>query len=135
VHYSLHVLPSSDNHFFILRLRFIIISSFHNSVQKGSGRTVVAECLTLLLHIRGVSGLDLGLETAYPDRISWFPQSLEANAGIVPYCYCYGVGAQCDPSIATVSDPLCVPISDSDSFLILPPQLSGLYQHRHGIVP
>jgi hypothetical protein len=41
--------------------------------------------LTLLSRIREDSGSNLGPETAYPDwGFSWFPQSIQANAGIVP---------------------------------------------------
>jgi hypothetical protein len=40
---------------------------------------------TVLLPIREVPGSNLGPETGYHDRgFSWFPQSLQANAGIVP---------------------------------------------------
>jgi hypothetical protein len=41
--------------------------------------------LKLLLRIREVPGSNLGPKTGYPDwRFSRFPQSLQANAGIVP---------------------------------------------------
>jgi hypothetical protein len=44
--------------------------------------------LTLLLHIWEVPGLILGTETGYPDMFFMaFPQSLQANAEIVPHNY------------------------------------------------
>jgi hypothetical protein len=46
---------------------------------------VVVEWLTLLLHICEVPGSNLGQDTGYPTEIFHdFPQSLQANSGIVP---------------------------------------------------
>jgi hypothetical protein len=45
---------------------------------------VVVKWLTLLLRIRDFSGSNLGPETGFPDwDFRGFPQSLQANAGIV----------------------------------------------------
>jgi hypothetical protein len=45
---------------------------------------VVVKWLTLLLRIGEVPGSNLGQETGYPEGSRGFPQSLQANAGIVP---------------------------------------------------
>jgi hypothetical protein len=45
---------------------------------------VVVEWLTLLLRNRVVPGSNLGSETGYSEGVRGFPQSLQANAGILP---------------------------------------------------
>jgi hypothetical protein len=42
------------------------------------------ECLTLMLRIREVPGSNIGPDTSYPEGFRGSPQSLQANAGIVP---------------------------------------------------
>jgi hypothetical protein len=59
----------------------ILTSSCINTVLlKYLELKVVVEWLTLLLRTREILGPNLGPETGYPG----FPQSLQANAGIVP---------------------------------------------------
>jgi hypothetical protein len=49
-----------------------------------AGWLAIVELLALLLRIRGVPGSNLGKETGNPEGFRGFPQSLEANVGIVP---------------------------------------------------
>jgi hypothetical protein len=58
----------------------------NNLVSWGRESTGVAEFLAVsMLCIRQVSGLNIGLETGYPDRsFRGFPRYRQANVGITP---------------------------------------------------
>jgi hypothetical protein len=48
-------------------------------------KNVVVELLELLFSIREVSGSNLGPETGYSEVFRGFPQSIQANSGVVPF--------------------------------------------------
>jgi hypothetical protein len=54
------------------------------SPTRTGAQNVVVEWLTLLLRKWEVPGSNLGPDTGCPEVFSGFPQSLQADAGIVP---------------------------------------------------